>query len=244
MHDEKKNFADNSAKPMLKVWDLPLRIFHWSLVILFIAAYTTNALGIDYFKYHRWCGYAIIILVCFRILWGFVGTYHARFSHFLRNPITTCTYAFGAKRSEQKKYIGHNPLGALMVVVLLAGSLVQGVTGLFTNDEILNLGPLYAYVSDELSLKLTSIHRQLFYWILAAIGAHIIAVLVHQFIKGENIIGAMLTGKKEKTDNSVDPVSIESSRTVLAVIIVILLAAVFAWIILSAPEASLSIEDY
>ncbi|GGY71779.1 hypothetical protein GCM10011613_15820 [Cellvibrio zantedeschiae] len=228
----------------IKVWDLPVRIFHWLLVLLFIAAYITNSLGTNYFQYHLWCGYALIVLVSFRIIWGLVGTYHARFSNFVRNPITTIKYAINTLRGTEKHYLGHNPLGAIMVIVLLLASLIQGVSGLFTNDEILNVGPLYAYVSDELSLKLTSLHRQLFYWILGAILLHIVAVLVHVFIKRDNIIKAMFTGKKAQQDHAVDQTPISSSRIWLAIIIVIILALVLAWIISHAPTAALSIEEY
>jgi cytochrome b len=131
-----------------------------------------------------------------------------------------------------------------MVIGLLAGSLVQGVTGLFTNDEILNVGPLYAYINDELSLQITSIHRQLFYWILGAIALHVAAVLVHQFIKRDNIITAMFKGKKAKRTEALDQISYSSSRMILALIILIILSLVLAWIIHHAPEAALYSEEY
>lgn len=98
----------------LRVWDLPVRIFHWLLVILFAAAYITHVLGTDYFIYHLWSGYAMLVLVSFRILWGFVGSYHARFSNFVRNPIATIKYAFSIFKKNDKHYAGHNPLGALI----------------------------------------------------------------------------------------------------------------------------------
>lgn len=225
----------------IKVWDLPVRIFHWSLVLLFIAAYITNSLGSDYFKYHLWCGYAVIVLVSFRIIWGLVGTYHARFINFIRNPITTFKYAAATVKNKEKHYAGHNPLGAIMVVILLLTILIQAITGLFTNDEILNLGPLYAYISDELSLNLTSLHRQLFYWILGAVFLHIIAVVVHVFFKRDNIVKAMFTGKKPAKGFEAEK-SISSSRVWLAVIIVIVLTLVLAWVITHAPEAVSSAE--
>lgn len=238
------SITSNAETNTIKVWDFPVRFFHWSLVALFVAAYITNSLGTNYFKYHLWCGYAIIVLVCFRIVWGFVGTYHARFVNFIRNPITTIKYALSSFRGTEKHYTGHNPLGAIMVIVLLAGSLVQGITGLFTNDEILNVGPLYAYISDELSLKITTLHRQLFYWILGAVALHVVAVLVHQFLKRDNIIAAMFRGAKEKRDDAVDQVSITSSRTFLALIILVILSLVLAWIIYHAPEAASYTEEY
>jgi cytochrome b len=224
------------ARKTIKIWDLPVRIFHWSLVILFIAAYVTNYLGPSYFNYHLWCGYAVIVLVSFRIIWGLVGTYHARFVNFLRDPFSTAKYAFSVFRKKDEHHLGHNPLGAVMVIILLVAILVQAITGLFTNDEIFNLGPLHAYVSDELSLELTSLHRQLFYWILGAIGLHIAAVLLHVFFKRDNIVKAMFTGDKDVHDVK-DAKPIKSSRICLAIIIVIILALILAWIISTAPEA-------
>lgn len=225
-----------ATKNTLKVWDLPVRLFHWSLVILFIAAYVTNALGTNYFTYHLWSGYAIIVLVSFRILWGLVGTYHARFFNFVRNPLVTTKYALSVLRKKDKHYAGHNPLGAVMVIVLLLTILTQAVTGLFSNDEIFNLGPLYGYISDELSLQLTSLHRQLFYWILGAVVLHILAVFAHVFFKRENIIKAMFSGEKTAID-FIDKKSIKSSRIWLAIIIVLALSLALAWIIYSAPAA-------
>ena len=233
----------------IKVWDLPVRIFHWSLVVLFITAYVTNSLGSDYFIYHLWSGYALIVLVIFRIVWGVVGTYHARFTHFLKNPITTAQYALSLFKKKEKYYLGHNPLGAVMVVILLIATLVQAITGLFTNDEIFNVGPLYAYIDDELSLQLTSLHRQLFYWILGAISLHILAVIFHVLFKRDNIIKAMFTGKKnlpstgETNSQATDAqVSISSSKIGLAIVILIVLAAILAAVILTAPEAVTEME--
>src|SRR4051812_3171573 len=151
------NTENSIESKTVKIWDVPVRIFHWSLVTLFIAAYVTNLLGPNYFNYHLWAGYGIIVLVVFRILWGFVGTYHARFFNFVRTPVATTKYALSVLKKKDVHYLGHNPLGAVMVVALLLAILVQAVTGLFSNDEIINLGPLYGYINDELSLKLTSI---------------------------------------------------------------------------------------
>ncbi|MES2825146.1 MAG: cytochrome b/b6 domain-containing protein [Pseudomonadota bacterium] len=219
----------------LKVWDLPVRIFHWGLVIAFVAAYITNLLGVNYFKYHVWCGYTVIILVLFRIIWGVVGTYHAKFIHFVRSPFATTKYALSIIKKADKHYAGHNPLGALMVLVLLLALLIQAITGLFSNDEIFNLGPLYGYVDNDLSLALTEIHQNLFYWILGAVILHIIAVCLHIFFKRDNIIKAMVTGEKSNKGLE-NETAITSSRIGLAIIIAIILAITLAWVIYSAPE--------
>ena len=239
---------DTVVHQTIKIWDLPVRIFHWCLVLLFIAAYVTNSLGSDYFIYHLWSGYALIVLVSFRIVWGLVGSYHARFNHFVKTPVATAKYALSVFKKTDKHYVGHNPLGAVMVVILLTAILIQAITGLFTNDEIFNVGPLYAYISDELSLQLTSLHRQLFYWILGAVALHILAVIAHVVFKRDNIIKAMFTGKKsvlpseEANLQADEKTSIKSSKTWLAIVIIIVLCALLAAVILTAPEAVTSMD--
>ena len=224
---------DNNGSS-IKVWDLPVRIFHWALVLAVSGAYLTHEAGIEYFKYHLWCGYAVVILVSFRILWGIVGTYHARFWNFVQNPIHTLRYGLKLLRNKEPHYIGHNPLGAWMVLVLLVALMAQGITGLFSNDEILNFGPLYGYVSNDLSLKLTSIHRQLFDLLAAAVAVHVLAVLFHLVIKKENLIRAMFTGRKPRNQVN-SSLEIQSSRLWLAAFLLLVLCAALTWLVTHAP---------
>jgi cytochrome b len=226
-----------SQKPLAaerQVWDLPVRLFHWTLVTAIIAAFATNRLGVSYFKYHVWCGYTVIVLVLFRIVWGFVGTRHAQFLNFVRGPIETLRYALAILRGEGRHYAGHNPLGAWMVLVLLSALAVQAISGLFGNDEIFNFGPLYGYVSKDLSLWLTSLHRQLFYWILAAAALHVLAVIAHHVFKREKLVKAMITGRKPQ-QSLADSDVISSSRLWLAVLIIIGLSFGLASIVKHAP---------
>lgn len=239
------------------VWDLPVRIFHWVLVIAVIAAFVTDRLGVAYFKYHVWCGYTVLVLVAFRIAWGFVGTRHARFLNFVRGPAAIWRYLRGGDvrgggvrgdgvrgggahggelRGSERRFVGHNPLGALMVITLLIGLLVQAVTGLFGNDEIFNVGPLYGYISNELSLRLTSLHRQLFYWLAGAIAVHVGAVIFYRLVKNERLVVAMFTGRKRGQDISSDD-GIETSRTLLAAALMIVFTAFLTWLVMRAPVA-------
>jgi cytochrome b len=218
------------------VWDLPVRIFHWLLVAAFAGAFVTNKLGVAYFSWHVLCGYAVIVLVAFRIVWGVVGTRHALFRNFVRGPVQTFRYVASVLRGQPLAYAGHNPLGALMVVVLLLALGVQAVLGLFGNDEIVNVGPLYGYVSDEVSLRLTSLHRHLFYWIAAAVGLHVAAVLAHRMFHGERLVKAMITGRKPSHIVGVHD-AIRASRVWLAALVVVLLVGALAWIVETAPTA-------
>ncbi|MET0380189.1 MAG: cytochrome b/b6 domain-containing protein [Spongiibacteraceae bacterium] len=230
--------TENSKQPAAVeqrlVWDLPVRIFHWTLVLAVAVAYVTHWLGISYFKYHVWSGYVVLVLVTFRLLWGLVGTRHARFWNFVRGPVTTLRYGRDWLRGREPHFAGHNPLGAVMVIVLLLTLFAQALFGLFGNDEIFNVGPLYAYASNELSLQLTSLHRQLFYWIAGAIGLHILAVLAHYLFKRERLVRAMITGRKPKHKLS-DFDGIHSSRAGLAAVLVIALVTLLAWLVNSAP---------
>jgi cytochrome b len=222
------------------VWDLPVRIFHWTLLLAIVAAFVTNRLGATYFQYHVWCGYTVIVLIVFRVVWGIVGTRHARFRNFVRGPATTWRYLVALLRGRERHYAGHNPLGALMVVALLGTLLIQALSGLFGNDEIFNVGPLYAYVSNEWSLRLTSLHRQLFYWIAGAIGVHVLAVFLHYAIKRENLVAAMITGRK--TSPHIEPAdAVRSSRTWLAAALVIVVSLGLAWVVLHAPQAAVDL---
>jgi cytochrome b len=222
-----------------QVWDLPVRLFHWALVAAFISAFVTNRLGVAYFQYHVWSGYAVITLVSFRILWGLIGTRHAKFWQFVRGPGATLRYAHGVLHGRTLRYAGHNPLGAYMVVTLLIAIGTQAVSGLFGNDDIFNTGPLVGYVDKELSLRLTSLHRHLFYWIAAAVAVHVVAVIAHQVFKQENLIVAMITGRKPQHCVPEGEI-IHSSRTWLAVLLVVALAAVLWLIVAYAP---LPIDD-
>jgi len=217
-----------------QVWDLPVRVFHWALVAAFVGAFVTNRLGVAYFKYHVWCGYAVLVLVSFRIVWGIVGTRHARFWNFVRGPRATLRYARGLLLGKKQRHAGHNPLGAVMVVALLGALGVQALVGLFGDDEIFNVGPLNSYVSREVSLQLTSLHRHLFYWIAGAIAVHVLAVVAYHVFKREKLVQAMITGRKPQEGLGAGD-GIHSSRTWFAALLAIALAAALAWIVSRAP---------
>ena len=217
-----------------QVWDLPVRLFHWTLVSAIIGAFVTNRLGVAYFKYHVWFGYTVIVLVLFRVIWGFVGTHHARFKNFVYGPTKTLQYTISLFRGQVRPHAGHNPLGACMVLVLLMALGTQAVFGLFSNDDIFNTGPLYGYVSKELSRKLTSMHRILFYWIVIAAAIHIVAVIAHQIFDKANLIISMFTGCKQLVN--VPEVEVNyRSRDWVAVLLIVALSIGLAWVIRHAP---------
>ncbi|MCS6996025.1 MAG: cytochrome b/b6 domain-containing protein [Casimicrobiaceae bacterium] len=178
------------------VWDGFTRAFHWSLVVLFAAAVATGKAGGQWISWHMRIGYAILALVLFRIIWGFVGGAYARFSSFLAGPIEGLRFARRLLSPVPTPVIGHNPVGGWMVCLMLIALAAQAVMGLFSNDEIATTGPLYRYVSEATSIRLMKWHRFLGDVLLILAGLHIAAVLFHVLVKREDILRAMVTGRK------------------------------------------------
>ena len=179
------------------VWDGFVRAFHWSLVLLFTVSVVTGKVGGEWIVWHMRSGYVILALVTFRLLWGFVGGEYARYVSFLSGPIRALKFAKGLLGKTHEPVIGHNPVGGWMVIVLLLVLATQAVLGLFSNDEIATTGPLARYVSDATSITLMGRHRSIGNILLALVGIHIAAVLFHLFVKKENLVRAMFSGKKE-----------------------------------------------
>lgn len=221
------------------VWDLWVRINHWALLAAVITSWVTHELGGDRFKYHVWSGYVVLVLVVTRILWGFVGPRHARFASFVRGPGAAIRYARSMFRAPHEVHPGHNPLGGFMVMALLALLLAQAITGLFSNDQIMNTGPLMGYVEQGTSDRVTGFHKKLFDVLLVFIGAHVAAVMYYLFVRRENLVRPMFTGYKPAEWVRPDE-AITASRAWLAAIIAAAVALGVAWVVRNAPVASLS----
>jgi cytochrome b len=180
-------------KKIIRIWDLPIRLFHWLLVICIISSFITVKIGGNAMEWHARVGYCVLTLIIFRICWGFIGSHHARFIHFVPGPKGLLNYLSG----KAKAGLGHNPLGALSVLGLLFSVGLQAVTGLFANDDIAFEGPFAKYISSETVELLTSIHRQNEKILIALIVIHLCAIFYYQKFKGENLIKPMLLGDKE-----------------------------------------------
>ncbi|MES2408491.1 MAG: cytochrome b/b6 domain-containing protein [Pseudomonadota bacterium] len=193
-----KNLAAPGTK--IKVWDFPLRIFHWSLAVCFLVSWASAELFDNAMQYHLYAGYATLVLILFRVLWGFFGSTTARFKNFIRNFSATLRYAGSLREPHPGSQIGHNPLGGWMVIAMLGFLFAQAGTGLFSNDDVSTQGPLAFWVSDTLSETLSGIHHQLFNFLLALIGLHISAILFYRFFKHDNLVVPMITGYKRLPD--------------------------------------------
>ena len=138
-----RSSAADERPVVIAVWDLPSRLFHGLLVILVAVSFTTGTIGGNAMQYHEWSGFAILVLLVFRITWGFVGSRTSRFSDFVKGPAAVWRYANALVRGHSECYLGHNPLGGWSVLAMLLALLVQAATGLFANDDIITAGPLY-----------------------------------------------------------------------------------------------------
>lgn len=156
-----------------------------------------STIGDPTLKWHRWNGYAILVLIVFRLIWGFVGSSTSRFSAFIGSPFKSLAYGLGMLRGEKGSYLGHNPLGSWMIVVLLSAVALQGTLGLFSleHNEIV-AGPLKRLVAHETSEAITKWHVWGFNVLLGLIAIHITANILYGVVKKDPLIRAMVTGRK------------------------------------------------
>jgi cytochrome b len=191
---------------IVNVWDLPTRLFHWALVFCIASAWVSfryaETLGDPTLKWHRYNGYAILTLLVFRVIWGFVGSSTSRWSAFVRWPWTAAQYGLDLLRGKDRHFLGHNPMGTYMILALLTAVFAQGFIGLFLvehNDT--TWGPLYKLASEATQKRLLSWHLWAYFWILLPlIGMHIAANIFYGAVKKDPLITGMVTGKKPAAD--------------------------------------------
>ncbi|MDX2225070.1 MAG: cytochrome b/b6 domain-containing protein [Rhodospirillaceae bacterium] len=207
----------------VEVWDLPVRVFHWAIVILVVVSFISAKLG--KMELHLWSGAGVLALVLFRLVWGFIGNPYARFASFAYGPVAAIGYLRDWLRRphdpQRRHYLGHNPVGGWMVFVLLALLLWQATIGLFANDDILFDGPLRKHVSDATTATLTSWHKRGEWIFYGLVGMHVAAVLGYLVLRRENLVGPMFTGRKaiEPEVRPVDEAPAKRPSLVLALIV-------------------------
>ncbi|MDO8959184.1 MAG: cytochrome b/b6 domain-containing protein [Rhodocyclaceae bacterium] len=202
------------------IWDLPTRLFHWSLAVLVVAAFITAKIGGNAMIWHGRIGLAIIGLLVFRIVWGLVGSTYARFFQFVRGPATILAYLRGAWQGQ-----GHNPLGALSVLALLGILTAQAATGLFANDDIAFEGYLTPLIGSDLSGKLTGIHHLLEKGLMFLVALHVGSIVYYARVKKHNLVKPMINGWADGS-----PEQSARGGGPLAFIVAALLAAAMVWI--------------
>ena len=208
--------SKTSTRP---IWDPLVRIGHWTLVIAFFTAYLS---GDDLFNIHKWAGYVVAGYVLVRIVWGLIGTRHARFTNFVRGPGAVLGYLRGLFTGNVKDYAGHNPAGGAMVVALLFSLLVTTGSGMALYAVEDNAGPLAGIVTEETFAPMASafgeegehgrdeesgaeellegVHKAFVYITLALIGLHLAGVVASSLAHKQNLARAMVTGREPETD--------------------------------------------
>jgi cytochrome b len=178
----------------VRVWDLPTRIFHWALVACVILLVVTGYRGA--LDWHARFGYAVLTLLLFRVVWGFVGGYWSRFPRFTYSPRSVMAYLRGQAHPDH--LVGHNPLGAGSVFAMLLVLLAQVGTGLVGDDDSSFTGPLNRFVSTSKGLAATWYHKRIGQWLIVGLVVlHVAAIVYYLVRKKENLVAPMVQGDKE-----------------------------------------------
>lgn len=195
------------ATQKARIWDFPTRLFHSLLIVLVLFSWWTGQEmhsfsfgGNQYFVWHIWSGCALLALILFRILWGFFGSDSARFSHFVKGPVTVLRYVRSLFSKDQKHWIGHNPLGGWAVMIMLLMLLVMPILGLMSYEDTFFLeGPLVHLVGEDQAKTFGSWHARLWDILLIIVCVHVVASLLYLLVKNLNLIGPIFTGRASLT---------------------------------------------
>jgi len=190
---------DNAPTPtgssVVRVWDLPTRLFHWLLALAVLAQVITGSIGGAALTWHLRIGYCVFALILFRVVWGLVGGHWSRFASFVYGPASLLRYLRGQPLASDHFHVGHNPLGSASVFAMLVMLSIQVATGLVADDEIATTGPLNRYVSSGLALSATAWHKGPgIVLILTLVVLHIAAIVYYTRRKGHVLVRPMIGG--------------------------------------------------
>ncbi len=222
--------TDEAADAALAVpvWDLPVRLFHWTLVALIGLSWWSAEN--DRIEWHIWSGLAVMSLLIFRLLWGFFGSSTARFGSFVRGPRAVLGYV---RDPGSWRQLGHTPLGALSVLALLVLLTVQVALGLLLSDEDgIVSAPLNRFVSFETAERAHELHELLFNVLLGLIALHVAAILFYRLALGKRLTGAMISGRA-RVEGEVEPM--RPAKWWVALLCLLAGIGITRWIIAGAP---------
>ncbi len=219
--------AERAPSVKVRVWDLPTRLSHWTLVVLFGVCWWTA--DHDHWQWHRLAGYGVLCAVWFRLAWGFCGGQTARFGDFVRGPGATFRYVrklFRRGSDASPSPLGHNPLGALSILAMLGMLLAQTTFGLFAvNGDGIASGPLSRWVSYRTGRLFARLHAVNFDLLLLMIAVHLSAIAIYRFVRKEKLLPAMIHGYKTRAPTTEVPYFVPWWRAVLiAAAIIVCLA--------------------
>jgi cytochrome b len=213
--------ATTSESAVRKLWDIPTRVMHWALVILMLVSWLTAG---ENMQVHRWSGYGVLGLLVFRIWWGVAGSSSSRFASFIKGPGATLAYIRTIGQRKSADLPGHNPVGAWSVVLMLLLLLAQVVLGLFASDiDGLESGPLTYLVDFDTSRVMAEWHELTFRVLQVVIGIHIVAALFYLLYKRQNLIGAMITGRRRMSGEAAEVTFAPFWRVAVGIILSVLI---------------------
>ena len=221
--------VDPSLLRPVRVWDLPTRVFHWTLALAVVLLLITGQLGGNALVWHMRLGLLVLTLLVFRVLWGLVGGRWSRFASFVRLPGTVWRYLRGQQRSDDHFEVGHNPLGAFSVLAMIALLAVQVATGLVADDEIATTGPLNKFVANATGLAASAWHTGWGKWGLAGLVAMHLAAIGFYGWRGVSLVKPMISGDK-MLPGVVPPSTDNAATRILAVVLLLLCGAGAFWI--------------
>jgi cytochrome b len=224
---QERQMNDSQAKPgdgpgLIRVWDLPVRLFHWLMAASFAGAYLTSEMD-DWRLLHVTFGYTMAALVCFRLAWGYCGTQHARFASFVRGPRATLAYLRTLAHGRAPRFIGHNPAGAVAIVLMLGLTLALAASG--WSLYVLDAG---GWVEE--------FHEVAGNLMLALVALHVAGVALASRLHRENLVKAMFTGLKRGRPGEAP----QGLRTGAALLLLLLVLGLWWWQGASAPSAALA----
>ncbi len=212
----------------IRIWDLPTRLFHWSLAACVIALVVTAKVGGNAMNWHFRLGYAVFALLLFRLLWGVVGGHWSRFASFFPTPGRLSRFLGG--RATAADTAGHNPLGALSVLAMLTVLALQVGSGLMTDDEIAFAGPLTPLVSGETVSSMSGWHAGWGqYLVIGLVALHVLSIVVY-LLRRNNLITPMLLGDKRLAE-PVPPARDSAGTRLLALLLLGVAAGVVWWVV-------------
>ncbi|MDH5472971.1 MAG: cytochrome b/b6 domain-containing protein [Gammaproteobacteria bacterium] len=181
---------------LVKVWDPFVRVFHWTLVLSFMIAFIVEE---DYLAIHTFAGYTVLVLILLRIIWGLIGTRHARFSDFIYSTETIKQFIKDTLSFKAKRYLGHNPAGGAMILLMIISLLITSFTGIAVYGAEEHAGPMAGWFSQNHEFwgeAFEEVHEFFANFTLLLVLIHVAGVIIESMIHKENLVKAMITGMK------------------------------------------------
>lgn len=219
------------------VWDIPVRLFHWLLVLCLLGQWLTAEVLEDVMDIHFYIGYFTLGLIIFRLIWGFIGTKYAKFSSFMGGPKAILSYLRSLKSKQKNFTTGHNPVGGLLLPAVLILIGLQAISGLFTSDDIVSAGPYYDSANSALQKLMQWLHHNIFDVLMGLVVIHLLAIFWYRWGLKHDLIIPMLTGRKGVEATK----AIAHSQLIKALLLAIAVGFFVYWLVEINPAP---IEEY